>query len=178
MKCPFTGKLCLNPKEIQVTELTAEGPKTYYLCKDCGLQYMSMPDAQVTSSLMQVTSSSQGIDAQTTHRNLTENQPCPKCGATLSDILKSQRVGCAECYDFHKTLDPLVMSCQAATDGPLEHVGKMPKKMRVQDQIKRLEKKMEDAVKIENYEQAVVLRDAIEELKQRLSSSEEEQPPQ
>lgn len=63
MKCPFTGKPCLLPKEVFVTEVTSEGVKNLFLCKLCGEKYLEQVDDKdvVTKSALEVISSDDGI---------------------------------------------------------------------------------------------------------------------
>lgn len=174
MKCPLSGKLCLKPKDIQVTEIESGEAKVYHLCKECGGDYLTMPQANdVLSSLGQITSTPNGIEQEfTTKSHTPPPRRCPKCDSTLEDILRNQKVGCSECFQMHPELESLVMRCQGALPGEqIEHVGKVPPvspDSRLQEQLERLEKKMAAAVKIENYEQAATIRDAIKELKSRI----------
>ena len=43
------------------------------------------------------------------------SERCPKCGTSFSDIVRSGRVGCAECY--RTFYDELLPSIQAANSG-------------------------------------------------------------
>jgi len=107
---------------------------------------------------------------------------CPGCGVTPEDIIKTGRFGCPQCYEYYKgPIENLLIRYQG---GASKHVGKKPKgfdeaqekrrleqeaAMDVKDQIKNLEAKMANAVKVENYEVAGVLKKKIEELHKQFS---------
>ena len=106
---------------------------------------------------------------------------CPGCGTTPEDIMDTAKFGCSQCYDYYSSsIDHVLERCQ---EGSKKHVGKIPKKFSEQEekrrikkdatldikaQIKNLETKMANAVKVENYEVAQVLKFKIEVLKQKL----------
>lgn len=168
MKCPFTGKPCLNPKDIQYTESNNGESKTMHLCQECGSKYMELPQAEVVASTLEVKNSNSGISHQTLLDNVKSpfDEPCPQCGATIADILKEEKVGCPACYDFHEELDPMVQQCQGAKEGEnLEHVGKHPQsKPSREEELRELHILMKIAVNLENYERAAELRDKIKQL--------------
>ena len=90
---------------------------------------------------------------------------CPNCKTTLSDIQKSGRFGCSECYTvfFDHIKNPL-----KEIHGSTKHVGKIPKRLSdnltVSRRINQLKENLENAVKLQNFEEAAVLRDRIKAL--------------
>ena len=96
---------------------------------------------------------------------------CGLCGATLAEIAKSSRVGCAQCYEtFHAQLKPTLQRIH----GSLEHTGKTPEDGNPQLRARRereqalaeLREQIAQAVKDENYEQAAKLRDEIRRMEE------------
>ncbi len=94
---------------------------------------------------------------------------CEKCGSSFNDIVKTGKVGCAECYrTFYNKLLPSIRRIH----GKASHSGKTPanlkeiKKPTKEDTIKRLSDEMQSAVDTQDFEQAAVLRDRIKQLKE------------
>jgi protein arginine kinase activator len=98
---------------------------------------------------------------------------CQFCGSTLDDIKKSGRLGCGKCYFvFESQVDMLMRRIQ----GSSFHVGKRPGRTEnraIDDQlrVRELKKRLNDAVKLENYEEAARLRDEILTLEKGANSS-------
>lgn len=91
---------------------------------------------------------------------------CPHCGFTQADFKKAGRLGCAQCYvTFAEPLEGLLKSMHKGT----RHVGKVPRTYRQgreqADQLKALQKRLEQAVAAEDFELAAKLRDEIKLLK-------------
>ncbi|MGE0431249.1 MAG: UvrB/UvrC motif-containing protein [Planctomycetota bacterium] len=94
--------------------------------------------------------------------------PCPGCGITWEEVQSHVRFGCDRDYDhFHEQVDVLL---QRLHGGATRHTGKVPAnlgQMRARrDEVQRLNGELEDAIVIENYEEAARLRDRIRELEQ------------
>jgi len=91
---------------------------------------------------------------------------CPHCGFTQADFKKSGRLGCPECYTaFAEGLEGLLKSMHKGT----QHTGKVPAGMRqtraAAERIRALQKRLEKSIMEEDFEQAAVLRDQINQLK-------------
>ena len=96
---------------------------------------------------------------------------CGLCGASLGEIVKSSRVGCAQCYEtFYAQLEPTLQRIH----GSLEHSGKTPedgnpqlRQRREREQaLASLREQIAQAVKDEDYEQAAKLRDEIRRMEE------------
>ena len=99
--------------------------------------------------------------------DLTEVVRCEACGFTQKDFEKFGRFGCPECYEtFASILKPIVEKLQSDS----QHLGKIPAKAMaenlINDRIRQLEDKMEQAVASERYEDAASFRDKISAIKQ------------
>src|SRR5208282_6800454 len=93
---------------------------------------------------------------------------CPRCGFTQADFKKSGRLGCPECYKtFAEGLEGLLKTMHKGT----RHAGKVPEALRATreqaDRLKSLQKKLDKAIKEENFEQAAQLRDELKQLTPR-----------
>lgn len=76
-------------------------------------------------------------------------------------------MGCDKCYaQFKDRLLPLLKRVQGNT----RHSGKLPRRvgdgLRTKRELERLQEELERAVKAEEYEKAVVLRDKIKSIKE------------
>lgn len=100
---------------------------------------------------------------------LTPETRCKCCGSTFSDIARTGKVGCAECYQtFRERLMPSIQRIHGNT----RHVGKVPATASAKAQLTaRLEKAREDlakAIEAQEFEKAAQLRDAIRELESQV----------
>jgi protein arginine kinase activator len=95
-------------------------------------------------------------------------EKCPKCGCTFSDIAKSGKLGCADCY--RKFYDQLLPSLQRI-HGKIKHTGKRAmvphvessKELKINPVVK-LKEDLQKAIEAQNFEEAAVLRDRIKEM--------------
>jgi len=99
---------------------------------------------------------------------------CESCGMTYSDFTRTGRFGCGSCYlAFDQRLDPLLRKVH----GSVEHSGKTPKRrgagLSREREILSLRKLLDEAVKLEAYEEAARLRDQIRDLEKQASSGGE-----
>lgn len=89
---------------------------------------------------------------------------CPTCGMTESELRRTGRAGCGDCYkNFSDILLPYIKKLHGAA----AHVGNTPAPAADQpkaDPVEGLRAKLSDAVKAENYEEAARLRDEIRRL--------------
>jgi protein arginine kinase activator len=91
---------------------------------------------------------------------------CPVCGFTQADFKKSGRLGCPECYTtFGEGLAGVLKTMHKGT----RHAGKVPRALHlgraVQDRLQTLQRNLDEAVAVENYEEAARLRDEIKALR-------------
>jgi protein arginine kinase activator len=98
-------------------------------------------------------------------KNTGDTRQCPLCGATERSIISTGKVGCAQCYEtFSDMLAPYIKRIH----GNPVHCGKVPAsagpEIRRRREIESLRHELDAAVKIEDFEKAVILRDKIKEL--------------
>lgn len=108
---------------------------------------------------------------------------CPTCGFTQADFKKSGRLGCPDCYRaFSDGLEALLKTMHKGH----QHVGKAPGSPAgspagqpqpsgrpsgrppgrpPEDRLQALQRSLDEAIKVENYEEAARIRDEIKAMK-------------
>lgn len=91
---------------------------------------------------------------------------CSTCGFTILDLQKVGRLGCPDCYQaFASEIGQRLSSLHQG----VVHVGHVPaglaKKRELTGRISALKESLEKAVSEERYEDAAVVRDALDQLK-------------
>lgn len=92
-------------------------------------------------------------------------QRCPMCGASFQEIVKSGKIGCAECYDnFYDLMLPSIQRIHGKT----VHSGKVASNNEAviskENIIEDLKAKLNQAIEEQNFEYAAELRDKIKQL--------------
>ena len=95
----------------------------------------------------------------------TPAKACPNCGMTYEDFRKVGRLGCGECYvTFKRSLSSLLKRIHGST----HHLGKAPARLvkppRMKIELADMKKRLEQAIEMEEFEQAARLRDQIREM--------------
>ena len=135
------------------------------LCEECAkAKGVNDPGGFALADLMLGLGASQELEQSTSG---VETR-CPRCGFTQADFKKSGRLGCPECYKtFAEGLEGLLKTMHKGT----RHTGKVPEALRESreqaDRLKTLQKKLDKAVKEEDFEQAAHLRDEIKQITPR-----------
>ncbi|MCH2139689.1 MAG: hypothetical protein MK100_01475 [Phycisphaerales bacterium] len=101
---------------------------------------------------------------------------CKGCGCTLTDIRKSSRFGCPQCYDaFGQATEALVRSAQG---GSSQHVGRAPLGQAPENQSQyesqRLVQELDRAVRAEQYERAAEIKSKLADLADQRPSKKED----
>jgi len=91
---------------------------------------------------------------------------CPVCGAAFSDIAKSGKVGCADCY---KTFQSDLLPYLKRVHGSTKHTGKVPVSapivvVETGETVDSLRMELNRLVSEEKYEEAAIIRDKIKKL--------------
>ncbi len=98
--------------------------------------------------------------------NFVQDKVCPKCKTTLSDVVRSNIVGCANCY---KVFESEIRDILLKKQGTINHIGKVSSKhiskLKIREKLKELEKQKNDAAMAENFIVAEALKNQIEKLK-------------
>ena len=93
---------------------------------------------------------------------------CEKCNTSLSEVLETGVVGCSNCYvRFQNEIRSYLLQKQ----GNFNHVGKLAlkrtSKLKLDEEIRELEKQKQQAVDEENFIVAESLKNQIEKLRGR-----------
>ena len=130
---------------------------------------------EVSLNLCQEHAEAAGLLNGKTHGLLGDKEPadvplkgvvsCPHCHATPQDFNTSGRFGCPHCYEaFEKDVKIVLKHIQPG----LLHKGKIPHQIlnveTVKNRLKNLHIQLDEAVKLEHYEEAAHFRDEITQL--------------
>ena len=90
---------------------------------------------------------------------------CERCGTSLSQFTKSGKLGCPSCYQaFREQLTPMLQQIH----GRVQHAGRKPlddeSAQRRRAAYDRLTRQLEQAVAMEDFETAAILRDQLRNL--------------
>jgi len=139
-----------------------------HLCDGCA-QALNLPHVPVQSHPFQNIWKILQIDAQVRKRR--GSRQCPKCKMTLEELRRGGKVGCPEDYQVFKDyLGELLERMHGAT----RHVGRLPglgeQDLERRQQIGDLKRRLERAIRNEDYEDAAGLRDQLKTLEQEHST--------
>ncbi len=97
------------------------------------------------------------------------------CGTSFSEIQKTARVGCPRCYEFFRDKLTEMMTVYA---GSAQHAGSAPEQADGQSRsrlaVEELNRKLNEAVELEEYERAAEIRDELRALMARASEGDRE----
>jgi len=93
----------------------------------------------------------------------TSDAVCSECGLTYAQFREHSLLGCAACYEvFEESLGLLLAR---AHEGAVQHLGKVPRRagpgQQQQQGLRRMRKRLNEAVESEDFELAARLRDQI-----------------
>jgi protein arginine kinase activator len=149
------------PATVHLTEIKGDKVQKVDLCEACAKNKGVNDSSFALADLLLGLGASQEIDQSAGGADLK----CPHCGFTQADFKKSARLGCPECYKtFVEGLEGLLKTMHKGT----RHGGKVPEALRrtreTADRMKLLQKKLNQAIEEENFEQAATLRDEIKKM--------------
>lgn len=163
-------RMCEKCKKVQatfhLTNIKPSGEKTaLHLCDRCAVEEGYVQKAAVPIQEL-LTSFLASKTAVAEVGELT----CEHCGMTFVEFRNHGLLGCAHDYEVFRK--PLAQMLEKAQDGATHHVGKRPRarggaagaQRPTAAEVRKMKKQLEEAVKAEDYERAVELRDRIREL--------------
>ncbi|MEA3490066.1 MAG: UvrB/UvrC motif-containing protein [Candidatus Omnitrophota bacterium] len=166
MKCEICGE---REATVHLTEVINDKVTKLHICEHCAKAKSS--EMQSHFGLSDLLSGLMDFVPAVSEEQVTEGvkTKCPVCGMTYYDFQRSGRLGCGKCYEtFAKDLSELLRKIH----GSDKHVGKMPFKgedaLKDQQDLQRLKNELNELVRAEEFEKAVVLRDRIKELEEKL----------
>lgn len=102
---------------------------------------------------------------------------CKGCGMTYSDFDRTGKFGCPTCYEtFGERIHLLVQRIQ----GSSSYEDRVPSRgngvFRTKHQIKKLRQDLNKMIEVEDFEQALILRDQIKALEKSLEGTNDLNP--
>jgi protein arginine kinase activator len=139
-----------------------------YLCSECAKELGVMEEFE-PFSMDSLFGNFLGAGAAALN-SLAGIDRCGYCGSSFNDIVKSGKVGCANCYEkFEDKLSPSIEKIHGRT----KHVGKnvtytveQEEKSEPVSEVEQLKLQLKDAIKEQRFEDAAVLRDKIKDMTQ------------
>ena len=162
MKCDICGK---SEATVHLTEIVNGEMTKMHLCEECAKkkgaemeEHFGLGDLLAGLADLDV-----GLKPKTEAKTA-----CPNCSLTYEDFKKIGRLGCSQCYSaFEKFLTPLVKRIH----GSIHHSGKIPVKIpklaKAVDQLQKLRLKLQQAIELEEFEEAAKIRDEIRKLERK-----------
>ncbi len=144
---------------IHITEIINGEKRELHMCNDCAQKKGITQKIQLSlSDLLGGVIESKAGKALKALKSIK----CPNCGMTFQDLKSRVRLGCAQDLDVFKDwLGPFIEQVHKAS----AHVGKLPKTageaQRKENELLKLKKQLDEAVKNEDFEKAAQLRDKI-----------------
>jgi len=163
MKCEICNK---NEAILIVIQISDGKPKEKHICEKCAKEGgnmafdipLSFQDffQGILDIMGMQTKNDYNMDGQE-----IKDVSCNSCGMSYDEFKNKGRVGCENCYTTFKQLDAIIKNIH----GSNRHMGKIPKRgqrgLFIKRELDILRKKLSEAIKNEEYEQAAGLRDKI-----------------
>lgn len=98
-------------------------------------------------------------------------QTCPTCNTALSVVMEKKTVGCADCYrHFHNAIEEILPRIQPDTQHQGRGRVRDDARARIRTELQNKRALLRSVLKLEDYEQAAVLRDEIRRLEADMRS--------
>ena len=151
---------------VHVTILADTGPVQRHLCDECYEQEANTPTLSASDIFAQL------IGALAPELQKSQNATCPECGMNYLEFRQNLLLGCPKDYEvFDEPLEEFLYDVHGAT----RHVGRIPmgeaQRMSKESRLEVLNRKLEEAVENENYEDAVDIRDEIARLEHDIAEN-------
>lgn len=100
---------------------------------------------------------------------IVNEEVCPLCNSSFSDLQKTGKAGCHECY---KTFGDKLKGAIRSIHGNVKHTGRSPENFKKthesETKLNDLKSRLMDAINEENFELAASLRDEIRSLEKEI----------
>jgi len=130
-----------------------------HVCAECGRE--KGVDLQMALPLISGLLLGQG-NVRRQIRNAAAGKICPVCHMRRSQFRKTSLLGCAVCYE---TFAEDVTAFLGGMPEDFGHVGKVPRRERLEAEIAGLERRLREAIKSQNYEEAARIRDRLRDVR-------------
>jgi protein arginine kinase activator len=149
---------------VHLTEILENKEKhEVHLCEECANEQQQASGVEIMGLL-----SSAFAPVAKQAGAAAGNALCPDCGLSYHEFRSRGRLGCPACYDtFRAALEPLLEKIHGGT----QHMGKSPDPAGASSHVQErelvaLRRRLQAAVKDENYELAARLRDDLRTLEE------------
>ena len=147
---------------IHLTQMINGQSRELHLCEGCAEE--SGMNVQSVMSIPEILFGMGAEEPSFPGDGTAGGKSCPHCHMRGVDFKKTARLGCPRCYEtFEAELGPML----AAMHKGSRHYGKIPEGRREgQEKVARcdaIRKQLEEAIRLEKYEEAAVLRDRLRE---------------
>ena len=174
MKCQSCGKIEANVKYTQIINGKKE---EIFLCDKCA-DKMKL-DMNFKFGFDDIFSSFFAEPTLFRAPQIAEVLVCDSCGMRYDEFAKNGMLGCENCYRvFNKRLDNVLKKIH----GNNRHIEETTrtqvvpdsnnKKKTIKEEIAELKEKINECIKVEDYEQAAILRDKIKKLEKSINEKE------
>jgi protein arginine kinase activator len=165
--------LCQKCKEktasVQITQTINNQKTVVFLCDQCANDNQDLNfnlPFDVGNILVSMLESMYNNGNVAQLQSQEKKVACRVCGLSFDEFSKNGKFGCSSCYQtFSERLGLLFRKLH----GSAKHTGKTPSKeaaeKKVDQKISKLRVQLEEAIKLEEYEKAAVIRDKIKQLK-------------
>lgn len=171
MLCDICSK---NQATVHLTEIVDEQMTELHLCEECARQKSIQMEQQF--GLSDLLGGLVDFGKQIGGKEPSKIK-CPSCNLTYGDFKKIGRLGCSNCYSaFIRYLTPLLKRIH----GSSLHAGKSPQgaavvvksarksePKKLEPTLEVLKNKLQEAIRLENFEEAAVLRDKIKAIEEK-----------
>ena len=180
-----------NEATIHVQKIEDGKVKSLHLCESCAAQHsVDAADLQgfnlaevlfdIAGKVAKEINSGSGSESEE-ESDPVFDEVCPHCGWSLEKFRKTGYLGCPECYQaFDTQIDGMLKNIHRGD----HHIGKIPvsagagqkhshEAVLLKREIERLRKEQEEKIRREEYEDAAVLRDRIQELENKIRGLED-----
>lgn len=155
--------LCGKHATVHLTQIINNQIQKVDLCEECAQQKgVTDPDGFSLADVLAKNLVEAGDESPA-----VADLSCATCGCTPRDFKKRGRLGCPSCY---RDLAPLIYPMLSGIHRDNVHRGKIPHQLidrqAAQRELKRLNDELQKAINDERYEDAVVFRDQLEQLRE------------
>ncbi|EOU1683721.1 hypothetical protein M1Z66_002691 [Clostridium perfringens] len=165
MLCESCNK---NNATIQLLKNTNGKKESLMLCDKCAIEIMSfaLEDEEINLEdfLLDLNTCIEYIEERAKDKNLV----CSNCGMRFSDFEDDNFLGCEKCYEVFKSSIRFLLDSEEAK---IKHRGKQPKTIKKdlkKLEILNLQEKFKINILKEEYEEAIITKKKIKDLKESI----------
>jgi protein arginine kinase activator len=161
-----------NEAKVKLTKLIKGTVEELYLCQECAAKQSPYQKKLTPPQLDEILAGILGqAKAEGASKVLGSDLTCGTCGLPYGSYRETLLLGCSDCYEsFEKQLTADLRKFHGST----VHRGRVPNDLPAQFNVKRssqeLKKRLNDAVKAEDFELAAKLRDELREVETQLTA--------